>query len=128
VTALREVEALVETSEGLRGVKGPPRILLSIEYRLQSIVDLAELGVQQRLGTTVAELCAPWRALNAAGLPAPTQVLGGVVHELSSIEAMRVPSARDPSTVNLVILPDRLSAASLVRVFDDSGLIDARLP
>src|ERR671931_1678072 len=59
VTALREVEALVETSEGLRGVKGPPRMLLSIEYQLQSIVDLAELGVQQRLGTTVAELCAP---------------------------------------------------------------------
>jgi RES domain-containing protein len=31
VTALREVEALVETTEGLKGVKGPPRVLLSVE-------------------------------------------------------------------------------------------------
>jgi RES domain len=76
----------------------------------------------------VAELCAPWRALNTAGLPAPTQVLGRVVHNLASTEALRVASARDPSTDNLVILPDRLQPASAVRVFDDSGLIDAHLP
>src|SRR5438874_12955534 len=39
VTALREVEALVETADGLRGVKGPPRILLSVDYRLQAVTD-----------------------------------------------------------------------------------------
>ena len=128
VTALREVEALVETDRGLLGVKGPPRILLSIEYDLQAVVDLTESTVQHALGTSVAELCAPWRALNAAGVPAPTQVLGGVVHDLSSIEALRVPSARDQSADNLVISPGRLHLSSMVRVFDDSGLIDARLP
>src|SRR5918911_1877308 len=47
VTALQEVEALVETADGLRGVKGPPRILLSVEYRLQAVVDLTEPMVQQ---------------------------------------------------------------------------------
>src|SRR5437899_7412281 len=70
VTALREVEALVETAERLRGVKGPPRILPSIEYDLSAVVDLTDSAIQHLLSTSVAELCAPWRALNAAGLPA----------------------------------------------------------
>jgi hypothetical protein len=69
------------------------------------------------LGTTMAELCGPWRDHKAAGLAVPTQVLGGVVHELGSIEALRAPSARDPSTDNLVIIPDRLQPSSAVRVF-----------
>src|SRR5579859_5421710 len=116
VTALREVEALVETVEGLRGVKGPPRILLSVEYELQAVVDLTDPAVQDVLSTNLVELCAPWRALNAAGLSAPTQLLGGVVHELAVIEALRVPSARDPATDNLVIFPARLRSSSTVRV------------
>jgi RES domain-containing protein len=128
VTALREVEALVETADGLCGVKGPPRILLSVEYRLQSVVDLTDQSVQGILGTTLDELCAPWRPLNAAGQVAPTQLLGEVIRDDGSIEALRVPSARDPSTDNLVIFPDRLCAGSSLRVFDDSGLIDAQLP
>ena len=32
----REVAALVQTADGLRGVKGPPRILLSVQCRLQT--------------------------------------------------------------------------------------------
>jgi RES domain-containing protein len=98
VTALREVEALVETASGVHGVKGPPRILLSVEYRLQALVDLTDTTVQAALGTTLGELCAPWRPLNAAGLVAPTQLLGEVLRDDGSIEAVRVPSARDPST------------------------------
>src|ERR671935_2746166 len=53
VTALREVEVLVETADGLRGVKGPPRILLSVEYRLQPVVDLTNAAVHEALGTTL---------------------------------------------------------------------------
>jgi len=112
----------------LLGVKGPSRILLSVEYELQAVVDLTDAAVQDVLSTNLVELCAPWGALNAAGLSAPTQLLGGVVHELAVIEALRVPSARDPATDNLVIFPVRLRSSSTLRVFDDSGLIDARLP
>src|SRR5215472_6524796 len=83
VTALREVEALVATAEGLRGVRGPPRILLSIDYEPQAVVDLTEPSAQQLLGSSLAELSAPWRTLNAAGTTGPTQLLGSVVHELS---------------------------------------------
>src|ERR671933_1368910 len=94
VTALREVEALIETADGLRGVKGPPRILLSVEHRLQLVVDLTDARVQAALGTTLDELCAPWRPLNAAGQVAPTQLLGEVIRDDGRIEALRVPSAR----------------------------------
>src|SRR5213596_2561241 len=50
VTALREVEALVQTDGGLRGVKGPPRILLSVDYHLQAVLDLTEVAVQHVFG------------------------------------------------------------------------------
>jgi len=125
---LREFEALVETADGLQGVKGPPRILLSVEYRLQTAVDFTDAIVHRIVGTTIDELCAAWRPLSAAGHVAPTQLLGEVIHENTIIEALRVPSARDPATDNLVVFPDRPSAVSSVRVFDDSGLIDAQLP
>ena len=108
--------------------QGPPRIMLSVDYHLQAVLDLTEVAVQHVFGTSVVELCAPWRTLNASGVPAPTQILGQVLHGQGSIEALRVPSARDPATDNLVIFPDRLQAGSTVRVFDDSGVIDAHLP
>ncbi len=128
VTALQEVEALVQTAKGLRGVKGPPRILLSVECRLQAVLDISAPEVWQTLGTSLDELCAPWRPINAAGELAPTQLLGEVIHEHPLIEALRVVSALDRSATNLVVFPDRLLPSSLVHVFDDSGLINAHLP
>jgi hypothetical protein len=67
-------------------------------------------------------------ALVAAVQRLPTQLLGEVIRDDGRIDALRVPSARDPSTDNLVVLPDRLRAGSPLRVFDDSGLIEAHLP
>jgi RES domain-containing protein len=128
MTALREVEALVQTAAGLLGVKGPPRILLSVEYTLGAVADLTDEVIQADLATNSEELCAPWRPLNAQGRLAPTQELGAAIHATARIEALKVPSARDRTAHNLVIFPDRLMAGSLVRVYDDSGLIDARLP
>jgi hypothetical protein len=87
------------------------------------VVDLTEPANQHVLGTSLAESCAAWRPLNATTLLAPTQVLGGVVHDMALVEALRVPSARDPAMDNIVIFPDRLRSTSTVRVFDDSGLI-----
>lgn len=47
---------------------------------------------------------------------------------IDSIEALKVPSARDESYHNLVVFADRLSTNSSLRVYDDSGIIDAQLP
>jgi RES domain-containing protein len=128
MTALQEVEALVRTEAGLLGVKGPPRILLSVEYVLGAVADLTDREIQATLGTDAEELCSPWRPLNARGQPAPTQELGAAIRATGRPEALKVPSARERTAHNLVIFPDRLAVDSVVRVYDDSGLVDARLP
>lgn len=128
VTALQEVNALVQTTNGLFGVKGPPRILLSIDYRLNAILDINNLDIQIALEISLPELIEPWRPINAQGIVALTQKLGATVYSIQSIEALKVPSARDPSTYNLVVFPDTLAANSSLRVYDDSGIIDAQLP
>jgi hypothetical protein len=66
--------------------------------------------------------------MNAQSQLAPTQILGEAAYSLSSIEALKVPSARDPDNYNLVVFPDRLLANSFLRVYDDSGTIKAQLP
>ena len=92
------------------------------------VLDLANWNVQQALGTNLQELTGNWRLINAQNKLAPTQILGEAAYNLQSIEALKVPSARDPNTYNLVVFPDRLSANSWLRVYDDSVTINARLP
>ncbi len=118
---------MVQTATGLLGVRGPPRILLSVDYALVAVVDLTDPAVLAALGTNVEELCTPWRPHNAVGRPSLTQELGAAVHATGRIEALRAPSARDRAAHNLVAFPDRLQAGSAIRVYDDSGLIDAHL-
>jgi RES domain-containing protein len=128
VTALQEVEALVRTRAGLFPVKGPPRLLLSVEVTLSAVLDLTQAEFQQALGTNLQELTGSWVAANDQEVIAPTQRLGRVCNELGMIEALRVPSARDPRAFNLAVFPDRLANGSSLHVFDDSGIIEARLP
>jgi hypothetical protein len=55
-------------------------------------------------------------------------MLGTAAYNLQGIEALKVPSARDPNTHNLVVFVTRLSTNSSLQVYDDSGIIDAQLP
>ncbi|MGK7875946.1 MAG: RES domain-containing protein [Xenococcaceae cyanobacterium] len=66
--------------------------------------------------------------MNRQGQVAPTQLLGGATYNSQNIEALKVPSATDPNAYNLVIFPDRLSSRSFLRVYDNSGTIQAQLP
>lgn len=128
VAALQEVNAVIQTESGLLGVKGPPRILLSVDYKLQAILDVCNPNTQSVLEINLAELIAPWRPVNAQGRLALTQILGTAVDDLQSIEALKVPSARDLNTHNVVIFVDRLRSDSSLRVYDDSGIINAQIP
>lgn len=128
ITALQEVEALVRTRTGLFPVKGPPRLLLSVEVTLRAVLDLTQADVQQALGTNLQELTGSWVAVNDQEAVAPTQQLGCACFEVGTIEALKVPSVRDPRAFNLAVFPDRLGEGSSLRVFDDSGIINARLP
>jgi len=128
VTALLEVEALFKTGSKLRSIPKSPLIVLSIYYQLNAVIDITNFDNQQALATNLQELTGNWRLMNALGQIAPTQILGEAAYNLQTIEALKVPSARDPNSYNLIVFPDRLSANSSLRVYDDSGTINAQLP
>ena len=127
VTALEEVEALLRTDSDLKGIKGPPRIMLSVECALQRVLQLHGEALQA-LGLTTKEVTAPWRESLRRNQAPVTHEIGRVSFERGDVEALLVPSAKNPATLNLAVFPDRLLKGSSLRVFDDSGIIDARLP
>ena len=127
LTALQEINLIKVTNEAILSAKSSPRLLLSVDVTLSAILDLAFPQTQAVLNTNLQELTGSWLTVNAAGHLAPTQTLGATVYGQKTIEALRVPSAQDPKATNLVIFPDRLRQGSQVRVYDDSGLIDAKL-
>lgn len=127
LTALQEINLIKVTDEAILGVKSSPRLLLSVEVTLSAVLDMTVPQTQEFLNTNMQELTGSWLAMNAAGRLAPTQVLGAAAYGQGTIEALRVPSAQDSQATNLVILPERLQQGSRVRVYDDSGLIDATL-
>lgn len=126
VTALEEVEALLRSGTALQGVKGPPRILLSVERRLQAVLGLYDK--LSDLNMTPSDITLPWRNSLRRGETPLTHMLGSLAHTRGDVEALLVPSAKNPEALNLAVFPDRLQQGSSLRVFDDSGMIDARLP
>lgn len=127
VTALEEVEALLRSGAVLQGVRGPPRILLSVQCALQSVLRFDEATLRP-LSLTVDDLTQPWREQLRRGEIPLTHKLGRACFEGGDIEALPVPSAKNPKARNLAVFPDRLTEGSSLRVFDDSGIIDAHLP
>lgn len=127
LTALQEINMIKVTDAAILSAKSSPRLLLSVEVALSAALDVTRGDVQDALDTNLQELTGSWLVMNAEGLTAPTQELGSAAHTTGIIEALYVPSAQDPRAANLVIFPDRLQATSRVRVYDDSGLIDAWL-
>ena len=127
VTALDEVEVLLRTNRDLRGVRGPPRIVLSVECALQRVLGLNDETLRT-LGLTVEEVTAPWREHLRHDQRPVTHDIGQVSFERGDVEALLVPSAKNPAALNLVVFPDRLVEGGSLRAFDDSGMIDARLP
>ncbi|KOR38350.1 hypothetical protein AM228_01945 [Planktothricoides sp. SR001] len=128
ITALRELRVLVETATGLIGIKAPPYLLLSLEYNLETVIDLTKSDHQNLLQTNMQELTGVWLPSVFQGQTPPTQTLGEAVYKSPNIEALKVPSAHDPNAYNLVIFPDKLSAKSVVKVYDPSGTITAQIP
>lgn len=128
LTALLEVEALFKTKTEYRSILKPPLIILSTQYQINRILDITNLDNQMALGTNLQELTGNWLIMSMSGQIAPTQSLGEAAYNLQTIEALKVPSARDPNSHNLIVFPDRLSTNNFLRVYDDSGTINAQLP
>jgi RES domain-containing protein len=58
-TTLHEAQAVIHTDGRLAGVKGPPRLLLSLEYELHHVLDLTAEPLHTQLQTTLSELVSP---------------------------------------------------------------------
>ena len=85
-----------------------PRVMISIRVSLQRVLDLTEQRLRRTLGINRGQLLGEdWRACNAGGNEALTQVIGRLAW-VSQWEAMLVPSAAEPKGVNLIIFPGNL--------------------
>ncbi len=124
--------AEVKQHPGLAGFArkpSPPDTLFHVEVKLAAVLDLTDLGVQSALGTSIAELTAPWRLQSPN---APTQLLGAAIVAGARFEAIRYPCAplqhAGESGVSLVIFRESLWPGSAVRVHDPSGTWQEQWP
>jgi hypothetical protein len=121
--ALFEVGAMLGSP--LHGVHVPnPHqawVILNVQANLQVIVDLTDLGEQQKLLTTAQERTGDWqgyqlrRATTSVSQPtgpAPTQLLGAALYGVAGLEGFLTISARVPTHMGLVVFPDNLQPGS----------------
>jgi len=115
-TALYETEAIFKIVGVVVGVRQPPRAMLSLDYKLQHIVDLRASDILKGLGVTIADLRRPWKLAQAENRPVLTQRIGAAARSID-VEALLVPSARVSGGTNLVVFPDRLRRDSSIELY-----------
>lgn len=127
------VTALVEVGSVLRHaslmtvtIAKNPVVVVAVVGVLTDVVDLTDSSIQSSLGTTAAELTAPWVLVN----PAPTQELGRAAYDSGAITALKFPSSKHPGGWCLAVFTDRLSLdpSNYVEVIDTSAALSQRLP
>ena len=130
VVAMYEVQALFGSP--LTPVPNPHAggagwVLLQVEVRLRSVVDLIRSDELTKLETSVQELTGDWRnyARSSSRIRPPTHLLGQALHAQGDIEAFRTASARLPGQRVLVVFPDRLASGSRIATSyrDEAGVM-----
>jgi len=86
-------------------------IILSLDVRLDHVVDLCNPVQQRIIATNDQELTGVWA--NASS-PTPTQKLGHALYAIPLLEGLIVPSAKPGGGRNLVVLPDKLGPRSSI--------------
>lgn len=126
VTALAEAQAIALTARGRFHPVAPPLTLLSIEGIVSRVLDLTDAATLDLLGTNEQEITGSWVK---PAHPA-TQALGRAAFDGLRIAAIKYPSAKNiGSGVNLVVFPERLSAAGMdyLEVYDPDGDLAQRI-
>jgi RES domain-containing protein len=118
--SLREVRMLRDDAGFPIAVPAAPRIIFTVDVRLQRVVDLTDDSVCALFGVSFDELIAPWRLIVALGRVPTTHALGAAARNVG-VEALIVPSAQHPGSRNLVVMPDRLLLGSSVRIHRPRG-------
>jgi hypothetical protein len=131
--ALFEVEALLGSPlPGRKHISNPRQawVILNVQVTLQAVADLSLPAEQLKLFTTAQELTGDWYCYHfrsthsSVSQPigfAPTQLLGQALHGVPSIEGFRSISAKLPTSMNLVVFPDKLLPNSRIVFTDQAG-------
>ncbi len=106
----------------------PPTVLISVRVRLNSILDITDIALQQTLDTSHQELLRPWRLAQSRGHSVATQTLGQAVFDSGVFQAIRYPSTQSFEGRCLVVFPDRLIAPASIETIDQHLNIPQRLP
>jgi filamentous hemagglutinin len=108
--------------------KAWPRVLVSIQVRLQRVLALTGRRVSRALGVTRDQLIGEdWRACNGGGEEALTQANGRLAWK-AEWEGLVLPSAANPGGVNLVVFPGNLFPPRSYLLIINRDQLPARLP
>ena len=125
VTALTEVSALVALPGGPVPVRAAPLVIVSVDGVISRVLDLTDAAILAALGTNVQEITGTWVKV----ADPPTQTLAQAAYDSGLIAGIQYPSAKHAGGVNLMVFPDRLTAApnDYLEAYDPQGLISQRL-
>lgn len=130
VTAQLEAEVVLFGTGLTAGRQAAPTVHVGVDGKVVRALDLTNSEVLQALGTSVEEIRATWRVIQATGGEAPTQLLGRLARQSRRVEGMVYWSAKNVGGGRcLAVFPDRIAPPSELLVADDSGqLKPERLP
>ena len=104
-----------------------PRLLVAIELSLGAILDLTSASLRKTFGVSGDEIFSEdWRKIQEEGVESFTQAIGRAVFANNG-EGLLVPSARVPSGINVVYLPENRRHSSEVTVLESEKLDRIRL-
>lgn len=108
-----------------------------MDVKLQQAADLMRVSQQSLLDTTAQELTGDWPdyqwrgptmpVSQPAGMPAPTQQLGDMLHAAAGFEDLLSVSAKLPTHMILAVYSQKLQSRSELALRDDTGKIIQRL-
>jgi hypothetical protein len=120
-----EVESKQGGFENFRRVAAPPAVVYSLKVLLKAVLDLTDAKIVKKIGSSQAELAAPWRLHRKK---APTQILGLAAFDSGNFDALRYRSTKNPKGICYVIFTPRLDGASFVELYDPDGNFSERIP
>lgn len=121
--AIYEVGALLGDPDAPISNPNGSWVLMSIDIRLDNVVDLSDPIQQKIISTNNQELTGIWVDHSGA---APTQQLGARLERIPDLEGLIFPSSKSGSR-NLVIFPDKLGGRSRLVFRNDLEGKDERL-
>jgi len=125
VTALAEVNALIQLPGGPLPVRTPPCTLFVVDGIITRVLDLTDTKTLAALGTTEQEMTGAW----ATATNPPTQALAQAAYNLGTIAGIQYGCAKHPGETNVVVFPERLIAPApdYLNVHDPDGNLRQRI-